>query len=319
MAAAASEDPVTARLVDQQLLVYFVAVAEELHFGRAASRTRVSQPALSKQVKRLEHLIGVQLFDRDRTRVALTDAGRRLLPAAYDVLSAGQRFIETSAQERAIEKGRLRVVFVAQAANEYTPLILRAFADQHPNVSVDLRQLGPAEVAEAVRSGSADIAILRLPIDRTGLVITELFSEQRVAVVAADHPAAGRDSIKVTELMNQPWIVNAAEDPAYQDFARVNSHRSPEHPLRVGAVIHSVDEYLEAVLAHRGIGLAPQSAVRYYTRPGIAYVPVPDAERSVVALAWADRGPESHPLAVAFKDVCLQQVATASATTISSR
>jgi DNA-binding transcriptional LysR family regulator len=303
----------TGPLIDQQLLVYFVAVAEELHFGRAATRCHVSQPALSKQIKRLERLVGLHLFDRGHGQVSLTEEGRRLLDSARDVLITAQHFVENSARERARKSGRLRVAFVAQAANEYTPLIMRAFSDLYPNVSVVLRQLGTSEVAEALRDGSADIAILRLPIDTNGLVVTPLFCEQRVVVLPADHPFAHHQTLSIGDLLDEPWIINATEDPAYQAFARGAAHRNPDRTITIGATIHTVGEYLEAVVARQGIGLAPESATRYYSHPGIVYVPVPDVEPSVAALAWPEQPDHTHPLAVALLDVAITQITNAPA------
>lgn len=298
-------------LIDQQLLVYFVTVAEELHFGRAAARCHVSQPALSKQIKRLEHLTGVRLFDRGPGQVSLTVQGGRLIPAARDVLSAARGFVDSAARERGRANGRLRLAFVAQAANEYTPLIMRAFAGLYPNVSVVLRQLGTGEAAEALRQGAADVAILRLPIETTGLVVTPLFCEQRVVVLPTDHPAARHETLSIGDLLDEPWIINSAKDPAYQAFARAAAHRNPDQPTVVGAVIHTVGEYLEAVVAGQGIGLAPESATRYYKHPGITYVPVSDVEPSVAALAWPERRDLNHPLANALLDVAFTQIQNA--------
>lgn len=300
-------DVLSRHAFDQQLLVYFVAVAEELNFSRAAVRCHVSQPALSKQIKRLERLIEVRLFDRSSRAVSMTEAGQRLLTPARDVLAAGQRFTESASQERRRSRRSLKVAFVAQAANEYTTAILREFAHRYPDATVQLQQLGPGHVRPALLDGRVDIAIVRLPIDAEGLAVTPLFSEPRVAVLPADHRLAGHASASIDDLLDEPWILNAAPDDRFQAFARADAHRAG-HPLVVGATISSVDEYLEAVLAHQGIGLAPASATRYYARSGVVYLPVPDAEPSVAALAWPDEAGHPRPLAQAFADIVLELI-----------
>ena len=243
-----------------------------------------------------DHCDRIALGQRQSYGVLLAfigEAPSRLSHLGSPVCRSGQihlpvhqtRYVPDSARERARKSGRLRAAFVAQAANEYTPLIMRAFGELYQNVSVVLRQLGTSEVAEALRQGSADVAILRLPIATDGLIVNPLFCEQRVVVLPADHPLANRQSLSIGDLLDEPWIINSTEDPAYQAFARGAAHRNPNQSITVGATIYTVGEYLEAVVARQGIGLAPESATRYYSHPGIAYVPVLDVEPSVAALA----------------------------------
>jgi DNA-binding transcriptional LysR family regulator len=312
MNAGSGGEPSPGHLPDLRLLLYFVTLAEELHFGRAANRRHITQPALSKQLKRLEQQLGVRLFDRSRQHVELTAAGEALLEPARDALGAAAAFQAQAEHYRHRLDGRLRVGFCAQAANEFTPVILRQLACQHPDAIVELRQYPIGSGAQAVAGSLADVAFLRLPVRTTELRVLPLFDEGRVAVLPEDHPLSAAESAGIASLLDEAWILSGSEDSEYQAFAQAAGQRR-DRPLRAGATVRSVDDYLEAVLAHQGIGLAPSSAARYYARPGIRYVPVPDAERSVVALAWPNRPGHPVPLAAALIQIAVDVVSRARA------
>lgn len=125
-------------------------------------------------------------------------------------------------------------------------------------------------------------------MDVPGLVREPVVMEPRVAVLPADPVPANHESLDIGQLVDEPWVVSANRDPAYQRFAPALGSRGGRPPI-LGPTVHTIDEYLEVVLAHRAIGLAPSSAARYYARPGITYVPVPDAAPSVCTLSWSAR------------------------------
>ncbi len=274
--------------MDLQKLRYFVVLAEELHFGRAAARLYLSQPALSNAIRALERSLGVSLFERTSRRVELTAAGTTLLPQAVQVIADADLLLGSVRQHRSGADGasRLRLAFVGQAANELTPTLIRDLTQMHPQVAVELRQVPAWEIVEQVKQDAAEVAVLRLPLDTRDLVVAPLFEESRVAVVPADHWAARADRVCLDQLFDEPWVVSAADDPEQRAFTGALRQRAGK-PFLPGPTVRSIDEYLEAVQAHQGIGLAPLSAARYYGRPGVVYVPVPDAEPSVVALAWS--------------------------------
>lgn len=280
---------------DLRLLRALVVLADEGHVGRAAIRLHLTQPALSKQLASLERVIGLTLFQRHPRGVLITDAGRLLADRAEQVLAAAQSFDVLAAQARRSLTGRLGLGFVGQAASEQTPELLRAYHQAHPDVTVELRQHDMRDLTAGLASGDSDVALLRLPVavpaGAPALAHEPVLVEPRVAVLPASHPLARRVGIPVADLIDEPWVVSASPDSVYQDFALETAARCGRPPL-TGPSVQSIDEYLEAVLAGQGIGLAPASAARYYARPGIVYVPVPDARPSVCALSWAtDKDP----------------------------
>lgn len=279
-----------------RLLRYFVSIADHGGFTRAADRLFVSQPALSQQIRKLERDLGYPLFHRDARGARLSREGTALLPVAREVVRAADRFQRDAHRLRG---GSSRIVlgFRAQAANELTTSVLAGFAAVRPDVEVVLRQFPLAAVASGLDTGEADVAIVRLPMDLTGLDHLPLVTEGRVGVLPDTHPLAGRAQLSLADLADQPWITTGADDPAWQQYAR-----PPGHVGVAAVVVDTVDEFLQAVLAGRGVALAPESAARFYLRPGIRYVPVVDAEPSVVALAWRPATVDDDPAVAAFVD-----------------
>lgn len=276
--------------VDLRLLRSLVAVADEGHVGRAAARLSLTQPALSKQIAQLERATGVALFRRHPKGMTPTEAGLPVIEAARRAVTEADEFDALAERTRHRAATRLRLGFVGQAANERTPALLRAFRDRHPDVLVELRQYDMTDLTAGLASGESDLAVLRLPVGAAGLAHEPLFSEPRVAVLPADHRLAGRDRADLADLLDEPWVVSASPDPAYQDFALATRARRGRPPA-LGPTVRNIDEYLEVVLAGRAVGLAPASAARFYGRPGIAFVPVPDAEPSVCALSRSTARP----------------------------
>lgn len=290
--------------VDARLLRYFVVLSEELHFGRAATRLFVSQPALSQQIRKLEERVGLNLFARTRRQVVLTPAGEALVTQAKAVLAELEAFYEKAQLISDGRTGRVTVGFIAQAANELTPLVLRRFKQRLPEVEVVMRQSPLGDMSGGLSAGTVDVAILRLPIESEGLVTHRLLTETRVLVLPSDHRLATRSSVQLDDFHDEPRVVTATNDAAFRAFALELTDDDPDGSRHIGAVVNSVDEFLEAVLAGRGVALAPESARRYYARPGVAYVDVADATPSVVALAWR-RGIELPPSVTAFISTCL--------------
>ena len=181
--------------IDLRKLRYFVAVAEELHFGRAAERLHITQPVLSRQIRALEHEIRAQLFSRDKRSTELTSAGRRLEDARPLLASAEalHRRVERAARGTAtFTVGFMPGITVTAA--------VRTFAARHPELSVEVVRTSWDDQTEVVHDGRADISYVRMPVDQRGLRLRALFSEPRVAVLSTDHRLAGKQSIGIAEL-----------------------------------------------------------------------------------------------------------------------
>ncbi|HET6743300.1 MAG TPA: LysR substrate-binding domain-containing protein [Kribbella sp.] len=259
--------------LDLRKLRYFVAVAEQLHFGRAAEELHIAQPVLSRQIRALEHDLGAALFTRDRHGVELTDAGRQLLDDAGPLL-ASTRAVRSRVSVAA--RGSRRLVVGFRAGIPVIPAA-QAFEKQHPDVVLDVQRMEWDDQALMLLDGRVDVGYVRLPIDETGLRVTPLYTEPLLVVLPASHPLAGKQELDESDLAGEPLVWHA--DPSTQPTRRPH----PDSGLRV----RGIEEKLEHVAAGRGISFVGRSETTFYSRPDISYVPVPELAPAQVSLAAA--------------------------------
>jgi DNA-binding transcriptional LysR family regulator len=289
--------------VDTRLLRYFAAVAAEGNLTRAAERLFVSQPALTKQIKQLESQLGVRLFTRSPAGMTLTAAGQALADTAPAVLAGwGQALRETRvAASRAARV--LRVGFMSSAANEATQQIIAAFARRRPGWRVDMQQAAWSDPTAGLASGDVDAALLRLPFPgQDDMRIEVLLTEPRWVALPATHPLAVRDQVSFDELWDEPFVAATTETGWWRDYWLATSERQG-HPVRIGAETDQPDAWLTAIANGYGIALTPESAARYYARPGITYRPVTGVSPSQVGVAWPPAN-DTNPVVQDFVRCC---------------
>ncbi|MFI7288727.1 LysR family transcriptional regulator [Streptomyces anulatus] len=257
--------------LDLRKLRYFVAVADKLHFGRAADELHIAQPVLSRQIRALEKDLGTLLLTRDSHGVLLTDAGRQLLTDAGPLLASAH-----AARRRvtAAARGSRRITVGFRAGIAVAPAV-QLFANQHPDVLVDVQRIEWDDQAPMLLDGRIDIGYVRLPIDEAGLRVAPLYGEPRVAVMPVGHRLAGKEEVTEADLAGEPlvWHADTSTQPT----------RHP-HP-NAGYLVRGVDETLEHVAAGRGISFLARSATVFYSHPDITYVPVSDLAPDQVCLA----------------------------------
>jgi DNA-binding transcriptional LysR family regulator len=290
--------------VDTRLLRYFAAVAAEGNLTRAAERLRVSQPALTKQIKQLETQLGTCLFTRSRAGMTLTPAGQALASATPAVLAAWEQALREARAAASRAARVLRVGFMSSAANEATQRIIAAFARRRPGWRVDMRQADGSDPTAGLASGGVDVALLRLPFPGQDEVRIEvLLTEPRWAVLPATHPLAAREEISFQELWDEPFVAATEETGWWRDYWLATGERAG-HPVRIGAVTNQPDAWLTAIANGYGVALAPESAARYYARPGIVYRPVTGVSPSQAGVAWPPVN-DTNPVVQDFVRCCL--------------
>lgn len=267
----------------------FLAVAEEKHFGRAAERLHVSPPWLSQTIKDLERALGVRLLARTTRSVALTDAG-----AIFATLAGrAVRDLETAVASVA-ERGRQRRItlgYTIGAGLDLVPDLLRTFAARHPDLTVTTREFDFSDPTAGLREREVDIAVIRPPIGLTGLVSIDLLTEPRVACLPEGHRLAGRETVRVEELLGEPIVAAPTSPGPWRDYWILTDYRTS--PAPVVAEAPTFDAELHLIARGVGISISAMAASRWYRRPGVAFVPISDLEPCRVALAWR---PESTTL-----------------------
>jgi len=277
--------------LDTRLLRAFVAVAEELNFTRAAQRLFVAQQALSAQVRQLERRVGVPLFERTTRRVALTEEGERLLPHARAVLEA----LDAAAQELESARRAAQVTLrVGMSGTAMVPLVgetIRLFAEEHPDVRLELANTPLNQPAGGLREGTVDVAFVRPPFVDDGLSMVTILTEDRYIAVHAGHPLAGRDHVRPEDVVDEPWIWVEGADPRARAFWSLAEFRG-DRPLRTGTRITSVEEAFGAVAAGVAITCQGASAVRAVGAgfPQLRFLLLRGAPPARIAVAWRTAG-----------------------------
>jgi len=289
-------------------LRYFVAVAEELHFGRAAERLRIAQPPLSRQIRDLEREIGSPLFERVPRGVELTPAGRAFLPEARLTLAQAER-AQRSAQRAALgETGRLRVGFVEAATHSgILPDVLSFFRAHLPSVGLSLFELDALRQAEAFQDGRIDVGLLHSPpLDAARWLRVEPFHREPViAAVSRAHPLAARTRLTLGALAEEPFVSfpRVVAPEMYDEIiARCRAAGFSPRIVQEAAGWHTLASLVSAGV---GIGFVPRS-IAEFQQAGVVYRPVRglDVEMSLAAV-WkrAERSPVRERFVAALKAV----------------
>jgi DNA-binding transcriptional LysR family regulator len=276
-------------------LRYFVAVAEELHFGRAAARLRIAQPPLSQQIRRLETSLGVELLRRTRRRVELTEAGRLLLEGARPLIAQAEALERAMGRAARGDIGRLGVGFVGSVTQDVLPTLLRGFRDRHPEVVVTLSELSTLEQIEALRERRIGAGLLRPPVGDPAVATMPLLEEPLVAALPDFHRLARRRTVSISALADEPFVLIGREvNPAFHDDV-VSACRAAGFSPDVVQEAGEMQTIMSVVAAGIGVSLVPASVERLRREgDGVAYRPLrPSSVRLVVALAWrpADADP----------------------------
>ncbi|MEU7259225.1 LysR family transcriptional regulator [Streptomyces rimosus] len=272
----------------------FVVLAEELHFGHAAARLGIAQPPLSQQIRRLEDKVGHALFSRRPGQVALTPAGRELLPAARRSLADLASGLAAARAIGSGRAGRLRIGFAASLALTVLPGLLHTFRQRFPDVHLDIQEMTTAPQIAALRDKTIDIGLVREPSPEPDLGFKTVLREPFVAVLPAAHPLAAQRTVKLADLADLPFVLlpRAVGPQLYDQITG----------LCVGAGFtpritqHAVEWQTVCALVKTGLGvsLAPAS-IRRIRLEGVAFRTIaPDTARTRVAVAW--RRNDENPL-----------------------
>ena len=275
--------------MDLRSLRYFVAVAEERHFGRAAARLHMTQPPLSRAIKQLETDVGAPLLHRSPSGVTLTPAGAALYNEARDLLEHAEHARARVAA--AAGTATFTIGMLADSGEEAGTGLADAFRERNPGVQVRVREADLTDPTTGLRAGLVEAALTRMPFDRAGISTRVLRSDPVGVVLRADDPLARRGSLQVRDLEERSWFqFPEGTDPLWRAYW---NGAAPGGPVRDGPVVRTVGECVQAVLWNGTVGLAPLTPLGHAWPPGLTVVPLADMAPSRLVVAWnkADANP----------------------------
>ncbi len=296
-------------------LRYFSAVAEELHFGRAAEKLGIAQPPLSQQIRRLENELGVTLFHRTKRRVQLTDAGAAFLEEARKTLAQSEQAIRAARRAGRGEVGRLKVGFLGSATYGVLPAMLMAFRRRFPEVEIELHELKTAELVTALLERRVQVGFVRMPVKHAALHVRPILREPLLVALPEHHALARKPRVAFRDLASESFLLPPrALAAAFHDQVVNLCHRAGFTP-RLGAEASQLQTILNLVAAGMGITLVPES-VRNFGSRGVVFKRLPEPAPMIeVAVAW--RRDEISEVLAAFlrvvREVARQRPALASA------
>jgi DNA-binding transcriptional LysR family regulator len=285
--------------LDLRLVRYFTVVAEHQHFGRAAEALRVAQPSLSRQIRHLEQQLGARLLDRTPQGSRLTEAGEVFLPLARALLrSADQAAARTRA---AAQPSRITIGYTIGLI--VTPAV-RQLRREHPDADVQTLHLDWNQPREALLDHRVDAVVTRLPIRTGGLHVTVLYDEPRVLLVPLDHRLAGKESVSIDDIADEP--IPRLPDPAWNAYWRIDP-RPDGSPAPDGPLVEAIEDKNELIAAGQAVAVIPAGVAVGSPRPDLTTIPLDGVEPSHVVLATraGDRG----RLVTAFRK-CAQALLT---------
>jgi DNA-binding transcriptional LysR family regulator len=277
---------------------YFVAVAEELHFGRAAKKLNIAQPPLSQQIMNLEEELGIKLFDRSKRNIQLTPAGSHFLKEAKQVLLHVEQAAETARRIHVGKAGHLRIGFVGSVIHTFLPEGLRMFRERFPEIELVLTEINTAEQIALLHAKRLDVGFHYIAAEDPQLVSKTLTVAPLLAVLQNKHPLAGKKSVHIKQLAQEHFVANTrSTEPVVRD-AFISLCHSAGFTPKIAQEAGQVQTVLGLVASGVGPCLLPDF-IKHIRRPGVQYVPL-SGSPPVVKLAVVWRRDNASPQVKSF-------------------
>ena len=289
--ATAGEQLPSAADLDLRLVRYFISVAEQRHFGRAAAILLIAQPSLSRQVRRLEQQLGVRLLDRTPQGTRLTEAGEVFLPRARALLRAAAQ--AAAAAKAAAQPSKVTIGYTPGLI--ITPAV-RQLRRKHPDADVQTLHLGWHDARPALLGHRVDAVVTRLPLATDGLHVTVLYDEPRLLMVPVDHRLAGKESVTLDDIADEP--IPRLPDPAWNAFWRVDP-RPDGTPAPDGPLVAALEDKNELIASGQAVAIIPGGLHGISLRPDLTTIPLHGVPPSHVILAT--RAADRSRLVAAFR------------------
>jgi DNA-binding transcriptional LysR family regulator len=282
-------------------LKYFVAVAEELNFARAAERLHISQPPLTRRIQQLEKELGVQLFNRTTRRVQLTDAGLIYLEEARATLAQVKRGVGVAQRANRGEIGQLVVGFEASSAYDILPQSRQLFKKQFPNVELTFVEMRTDDLAQALHEGWISLGFVLPPLHNDALAVETILREPMVVAIPRDHPLSGKNKLALEDLAAEAFVMSSRNNRCglYDQVISVCRHAG--FTPKVVQEANEMQIMLGFIAAGIGVSLLPDH-VKRLRKPGIVFRPLtPSSAKVELAIAW--RRDDASPILREFLEI----------------
>jgi DNA-binding transcriptional LysR family regulator len=285
----------------------FLAIADNLHFGRTAELVHISQPALSLQIRALEEEVGTRLLERNRRKTTLTTAGVAFRSAAAAALSQLDQAVRNARMAAKGKVGRLRIGFISTAGTEIVPNVVRQFTDENPEVEISLRSIPTANQLQMLRAGSLDIGFLRLPIgEQSSLEVMTVHREPFVLVLPSSHQLARRKRVRLGDVSGESFVMYERDyAPGFHDLTLGILNDAGIVPS-VSQTAAEMATLISLVAARMGVALLPASAVRHSVASVVSCGIVGDLPMSEIAIV-CDKGVRA-PIVDNFRSFALRSL-----------
>ncbi|OUL19512.1 LysR family transcriptional regulator [Nostoc sp. RF31YmG] len=285
-------------------LRYFVTLAEELHFGKAAEKLHIAQPPLSQQIRQLEQELGFELFHRTKRNVQLTEAGQVFLVEVQQILQQLQQAVQIGRQTNRGEMGQLVVGFVSTAAYNILPIILKYFRSRVPGVSLELHELTTDQQLEWLREGRMDVGFIRPPVEDKTFSWEIIFQESLIVALPETHWLANQSDVSLTSLANEPFILFPRKlAPGLYDLVISLCQQAGFSPSVAQEAIQ-MQTIVSLVAGEMGVAIAPES-LQNLQRTGVVYKNIQESTPKA-AIAMICRKIEKSPTVQRFLETVRQ-------------
>ncbi|HEY3298322.1 MAG TPA: LysR family transcriptional regulator [Armatimonadota bacterium] len=282
-------------------LRYFVAVAEELHFGRAAERLFMAQPPLSQQIRQLENEMGVRLFDRTNRRVSLTASGEAFLVDAHGILAHVEKAVQNAQRASRGEAGWFGVGFVASAVYDILPAILRKFREEYPEVELDLLEISGVEQGQALREKRINVGFVRLPAPEQGIVRECVAKDILMVAVPASHRLAREAAVSLSELASESFILYPQQPESTWGEYVIRICEEAGFEPRIVQKTGEIQTAVSLVDAGIGVAIVPAST-QNLRREGVVYLPIAGTPPTI-ELTMVFREDDPSPILPRFLEI----------------
>ena len=285
----------------------FLAVAEDLHFGRAAQRVNMTQPPLSRQIQILEHELGVVLFERTSRSVKLTPAGRTFLPEAKQMLRLAEGAVISAKRVARGEAGSVTIGFTPGSSYAFLPRLAAIALEEMPDIDLVLKEMDTEDQMEALGAGRLDAGAVRLPVDRRGVELACVMREPILLAVHDGHPLAERDAPSLRDLERLPFIMYSPSEGRYFYDLMSGLLRTSEVAPSFVQHLSELHSVLALVSAKVGVALVPAAARSLFIK-GVVLRELDPAPRTQAELHLAWRKRQDNPAFSAFRNLVLPKL-----------